>query len=77
MYVDDVFVSEECIVSDVMTSCYEEQLRGKMLLKRENGDQWDERDQTSINWPLNQCETASFSAHCQALPRFLIKAGGM
>lgn len=52
-------------------------MRGKMLLKRENGDQGDERDQTSINWPLNQCEAASFSAHCPAQPRFLIKGGGM
>lgn len=45
-------------------------------VKGENGDHGDEKDQTSINWPLNHCETASFSAHCQALPRFLIKAGG-
>lgn len=65
-------MSEECIETDVMTSCFGERLRDKMLLKRENGDQGDERDQTSINWPLNRCEAASFSAHCQAEARFLI-----
>lgn len=69
------FVSEEYIVTDVMTSCFGERLRGKMLLKRKNGDQGDERDQTSINWPLSQLEAASFSAHCQAQARFLIKGG--